>query len=431
MSLWRRWWRSWLAAYAQARHPGDRETPSAEREDDMPPGQAAALLSAPTAREPANNGRLAAAARRLQRQLGNRGVQLLAQQPGEPVPPGLRTEMSAQLGDDLADVRLHTGSAGAAIARAAGARAVTVGRDVAFESGAYAPDTPAGHQLLAHELAHTVQAGEGSGRDPTVLEREARSQGRPTPGAAAPGQILRDEEQSWRERVRAARAETDPGARRQALIALVREALAGFTIHIAPPTPTSGPVRPDQYQPAPAINFDFYLEQKEHWPGAGRQGQLGPRTGYFFSTGGRAYAIIGPRASEESTPILTRMHADHELFHAQHHVGSQAPFNDRELEAWTNDFVNYFHQVYRARKSWRPLIQYYEGASVEARERALRRLVDYFNGQPANIQQEILAWLRRRQRDMADKLLVQHLAARIGRTGPGRSAPASPPPTPP
>lgn len=431
MSGWQRWWRWWLAAYTQARQPRIREDPVVERADEMSPGQAAALVSQTAARHPANHRRLAAAAHRLQRELGNRGVQLLARQPGGPVPSGLRADMGAELGDDLADVRLHTGPAGAAVARVAGAKAVTVGRDVAFESGAYAPDTPVGRQLLAHELAHTVQAGEGSGQSPGVLEREARSAQRPSRGTAAPGQVLREEARSWGERVRQAKAEADAKARHTALIVLVQDALAGYALHIVPPSPSSGPVRPEQYKPAPAINFDFYLEEKEYWPGAGRKGRLGPRTGYFFSAAGQGYAIIGPRAIEESTPALTRMHADHELFHATHHVSGDKPFNDRELEAWTDAFVRYFHQVYIARKSWKPLIDYYEGATEASQKKALTALVDYFNKQPEEIQKAMLAWLRRRQKDMADKLLVKHLVARLPLASPLIPSPAPPAHTPP
>jgi len=59
------------------------------------------------------------------------------------------------------DVRVHTGPAAASAARAVGARAFTVGRHVVFGEGAYQPGTPSGQRLLAHELAHTAQPGDG------------------------------------------------------------------------------------------------------------------------------------------------------------------------------------------------------------------------------------------------------------------------------
>jgi hypothetical protein len=58
---------------------------------------------------------------------------------------------------DLGDVRIHTDARAAEAARAVQARAWTVGNHIAFDSGAYAPQTAAGRRLLAHELTHVVQ----------------------------------------------------------------------------------------------------------------------------------------------------------------------------------------------------------------------------------------------------------------------------------
>jgi hypothetical protein len=46
--------------------------------------------------------------------------------------------------------------------------AYTVGRDVVFDSGRFAPETPGGRHLLAHELAHTIQQGAAGGEPNTV-----------------------------------------------------------------------------------------------------------------------------------------------------------------------------------------------------------------------------------------------------------------------
>jgi hypothetical protein len=51
---------------------------------------------------------------------------------------------------------VHTGAAAATAARAIDARAYTVGRDIHFDAGKFAPGTPAGDHLLAHELAHAA-----------------------------------------------------------------------------------------------------------------------------------------------------------------------------------------------------------------------------------------------------------------------------------
>jgi Domain of unknown function (DUF4157) len=68
-----------------------------------------------------------------------------------------RSLMEARLGFDFGRVRIHTDDHAAASARSIGARAYTVGRDVVFGRGQYAPDTTEGRRLLAHELTHVVQ----------------------------------------------------------------------------------------------------------------------------------------------------------------------------------------------------------------------------------------------------------------------------------
>jgi hypothetical protein len=65
---------------------------------------------------------------------------------------------------DLSAVRVHTDQKAAASAQAVGAIAYTVGNEVVFDSGRYAPGTEAGRQLLAHELAHVVLQNEGTDR---------------------------------------------------------------------------------------------------------------------------------------------------------------------------------------------------------------------------------------------------------------------------
>ncbi len=63
---------------------------------------------------------------------------------------------------DFSPVRVHTGARAAESARAVGALAYTVGRDIVFGDGAYAPHTTDGRRLLAHELAHVLQQRDGA-----------------------------------------------------------------------------------------------------------------------------------------------------------------------------------------------------------------------------------------------------------------------------
>jgi hypothetical protein len=121
----------------------------------------------------------------LQRAIGNAGVQALLEdeQPspvhevvgsgtGSPLDSPTRGLMEERLGHDFSDVRIHTGARADESARSINAVAYTVGSDVVFGSGRYAPDTPTGQRVLAHELTHVVQQKAG-----------------PVEGAPAPGGI--------------------------------------------------------------------------------------------------------------------------------------------------------------------------------------------------------------------------------------------------
>jgi len=72
-------------------------------------------------------------------------------------------------GYDFSHVRVHTDAQATQSARAVSARAYTVGRDIVFGAGEYAPTTSAGRQLLAHELTHVVQQS-----DPSAISGETQ-----------------------------------------------------------------------------------------------------------------------------------------------------------------------------------------------------------------------------------------------------------------
>lgn len=103
--------------------------------------------------------------------------------PGHPLEAGTRTFMEERLGADLDGVRVHTDGRAAESARAVSAHAYTVGADVVFAAGRYAPGTQEGDRLIAHELAHTLQQGpaaETGHAPPPVLRRQGS--GRLPPG---------------------------------------------------------------------------------------------------------------------------------------------------------------------------------------------------------------------------------------------------------
>jgi hypothetical protein len=76
---------------------------------------------------------------------------------GRPLEAGTREFFEQRFGADFGGVRVHTDDRATRAARALGASAFTVGRDIAFDSGEYQPGTASGRRLLAHELAHTLQ----------------------------------------------------------------------------------------------------------------------------------------------------------------------------------------------------------------------------------------------------------------------------------
>jgi len=83
---------------------------------------------------------------------------------GQPLDPATREFFSARFGHDFANVRVHADAEAAESARAVNALAYTVGRDVVFGAGQYAPGTQTGQQLLAHELTHVVQQSAAASR---------------------------------------------------------------------------------------------------------------------------------------------------------------------------------------------------------------------------------------------------------------------------
>jgi hypothetical protein len=100
---------------------------------------------------------------------------------GHPLEPAMRGDMEARFGHDFSRVRVHADAQAAVSAQAVGAAAYTVGRDVVFSAGRYAPGTEEGRSLIAHELTHVVQqagSGQPSGELPVQpadhpAEREA------------------------------------------------------------------------------------------------------------------------------------------------------------------------------------------------------------------------------------------------------------------
>jgi len=87
--------------------------------------------------------------------------------------------MEPRFGHDFSQVRVHTNAKVAESARAVNALAYTVGRDVVFGVGQYAPTTSAGQRLLAHELTHVVQQ-QGFSTQGQLLQKQGEMVPTPT-----------------------------------------------------------------------------------------------------------------------------------------------------------------------------------------------------------------------------------------------------------
>lgn len=80
---------------------------------------------------------------------------------GEPLEPGVRTEMESRLGHDFGDVRVHADGAADQSAQSVNAHAYTVGSNVVFQRDKYDASSTEGKTMLAHELTHVVQQRSG------------------------------------------------------------------------------------------------------------------------------------------------------------------------------------------------------------------------------------------------------------------------------
>jgi Domain of unknown function (DUF4157) len=79
--------------------------------------------------------------------------------PGQPLDAATRAFMEPRFGHDFGRVRVHVGARAAESADALRARAYTLGNRIVFGARQYAPTTPSGRLLIAHELTHVLQQG--------------------------------------------------------------------------------------------------------------------------------------------------------------------------------------------------------------------------------------------------------------------------------
>jgi hypothetical protein len=80
---------------------------------------------------------------------------------GQTIPQNNRQFFESRFGQDFSNVKIHTDSAAATSAASIQALAYTNGNNIVFGQGQYQPNTENGKRLIAHELTHVVQQGEG------------------------------------------------------------------------------------------------------------------------------------------------------------------------------------------------------------------------------------------------------------------------------
>lgn len=100
-------------------------------------------------------------------------IQGLRSSGGQPLLDSARAFFEPRFGHDFSRVRVHADSKAANTAQAVQAKAFTVGRNIVFGGGQYAPDTQGGRRLLAHELAHVVQQGGKRSISQSIIHRQA------------------------------------------------------------------------------------------------------------------------------------------------------------------------------------------------------------------------------------------------------------------
>lgn len=76
---------------------------------------------------------------------------------GVPLPPATRDRLRDLIGTAADAARVHTDERADTFARKERADAVTIGPEMYFRAGAYAPQDPAGFALLTHEVTHVAE----------------------------------------------------------------------------------------------------------------------------------------------------------------------------------------------------------------------------------------------------------------------------------
>jgi hypothetical protein len=81
---------------------------------------------------------------------------------GQALDPGLQTQMGQAMGADFSGIKVHADSQSNQLNESIQSKAFTTGADVFFRAGEYNPGSKGGQELIAHELTHVMQQGQGA-----------------------------------------------------------------------------------------------------------------------------------------------------------------------------------------------------------------------------------------------------------------------------
>lgn len=95
---------------------------------------------------------------------------------GQPLASAIRLPMEQAFGADFRGVKVHADSNADRLNQALQAKAFTTGQDVYFRSGAYAPESRSGKELLAHELTHVLQQNMSYASKTRIDPRSSRTE---------------------------------------------------------------------------------------------------------------------------------------------------------------------------------------------------------------------------------------------------------------
>jgi len=294
---------------------------------------------------------------------------------GNPMPDATKNFMESRFGANFSNVKIHTGNYAVQLSGDLNAQAFTVGNSIYFNEGKYQPESFEGKKLLAHELTHTIQQGNG-------VHRQIQRLGPPF-GPAVNGPA------NWASQV--------SGATTSAQKTTLVQTAAGsaVTVNDATAASASDPVPDPAHLRAftiasPVINFDQNLATKSARAG-GRP--LNINAGYTFQHGTAIYVVISDLALDGGSYNQTVQTINHEFDHVNQYLRhSTLTGNESELDAWTSTFIREFHHSYQFRptanattcyvelnSAFAPLLMYYQlVTNASQRTNAISRISAYY-----------------------------------------------------